>query len=446
MDKMPPNNTNNNNTPQRPLTNNSNSTTIAEIKKNASNNTYNKAPEKRKISVISVFGFVVIMLALGGITFLFLKQNNDINATLSTLSAAQAQLYNEFSSLSSNLADNSTPAAQGATTATSMHSIILGENTTPAESTPVTETTPKPTTTPIPTTTPEPTTTPTPTTTPAPTTTQPTMTEPPTTTEKPTPSAPVIPFTQKYVSMYLGNNEYRIPIIQTLPMHDYNWDNVLKSKNGYKYYTENGRKNSLIGIDVSSHQKEIDWNKVKASGVEYAIIRVGFRGYGAAGTIVLDEYFHTNIQAALKAGLKVGVYFFSQAITEAEAIEEAEFLLKEIKGYNITFPVVYDPEDISGDTARTDGLSGEQITNQCIAFCERIKQAGYTPMIYANKRWTLTRIDLTRLTDYDLWLAAYVDQPDIPYLFKMWQYSSSGTVDGINGSVDLNVSFKDYSK
>ncbi|MBO5229049.1 MAG: glycoside hydrolase family 25 protein [Lachnospiraceae bacterium] len=447
MDKTPQTNNNVNNT--KPLTS-SNSTTIADIKRNAaSNNTYNKAPERRKISVISVFGFIVIMLALGGVTFLFLKQNNDINATLSTLSAAQSQLYDEFASLNYNLANNDVPTTTPpVTSGTPIHTIEISKDTT-TEGTSEIESTPAPTTTqapttPMPTTTPEPTTTPAPTTTPQPTTT-PTPTIPPETTT-PKVDTPVTHFTQKYVSMYLGGGEYRIPIIQTLPMHDYNWDNVLQQKNGLKYYTENGKKNSLIGVDVSSHQKEIDWNKVKASGVEYAIIRVGFRGYGEAGTIVLDEYFHTNIQAALKAGLKVGVYFFSQAITEAEAIEEAEFLLNEIKGYNITFPVVYDPEDISGDKARTDGLSGEQITNQCIAFCERIKQAGYTPMIYANKRWTLTRIDLTRLTDYDLWLAAYVEQPDIPYLFTMWQYSSTGKVDGINGSVDLNISFKDYSK
>lgn len=417
MDKTPQtNNTTNVNNSKR--LNNSNSTTISDIKKSTANNTNNTVSDKRKISVISVFGFITIMLALGGVTFLFLKQNNDINATLSTLSAAQSQFYDELAVLSSNLANSDAPTTPG----TPIHTIDLGKNTTPADTSAEESTT-------------EPTTTPPDTTTPMPTTTAPT-----------TDNNPGTHFTQRYVSMYLGGNEYRIPIIQTLPMHDYNWENVLTQNNGLKYYTENGKKASLIGIDVSSHQKEIDWNKVKAAGVEYAIIRVGFRGYGAAGTIVLDEYFHSNIQAALKAGLKVGVYFFSQAITEEEAIEEAEFLLNEIKGYDITFPVVYDPEDISGDTARTDGLSGEQITNQCIAFCERIKEAGYTPMIYANKRWTLTRIDLTRLTSYDLWLAAYVDTPDIPYLFKMWQYSASGKVDGINGDVDLNISFKDYSK
>ncbi len=412
MDKTPQtNNTNNINNGKR--LNNSNSTTIADIKKNSANNTNNTASDKRKISVISVFGFIIIMLALGGVTFLMLKQNNDINATLSTLSAAQSQFYDELALLNSSLTNNGTAP----TPSTPIHTIDLGKNTTPAD-TSVEESTPEPTTTPV-------TTTP---------------------TTPPSVDNPDTHFTQRYVSMYLGGNEYRIPIIQTLPMHDYNWENVLQQKNGLKYYTANGKKTSLIGIDVSSHQKEIDWNKVKASGVEYAIIRVGFRGYGAAGTIVLDEYFHSNIQAALKAGLKVGVYFFSQAITEDEAIEEAEFLLNEIKGYDISFPVVYDPEDISGDTARTDGLSGEQITSQCIAFCERIKEAGYTPMIYANKRWTLTRIDLTRLTAYDLWLAAYVDAPDIPYLFTMWQYSATGKVDGVNGDVDLNISFKDYSK
>lgn len=411
-----------------------------------------------KTSLATIFGFLFLLIFIGGIALVLIKQNFDMNSTLSTLSAAQSQFMEDFAVLSSDVGKLQTTPQPTETTDIPVHTLDIREtpsSTEPTSTTPV-ETTPKPTAPPATTTKPEPTTpqptTPEPTT-PQPTTPQPTTPEP--TTPQPTTPQPTTPVettpgnvstVQEYVPMWLGNNEYRIPIIPSVPKHNYIWENIVTPKNGLKYYTENGKKTSYEGIDVSSHQKDIDWAKVKAAGIDFAIIRVGFRGYGT-GAIVLDDYFTKNIEGALAAGIKVGVYFFSQALNETEAIEEADLVIEQLKKYKnkITYPVVYDAEDISNDTARTDGLLGAQITSNCIAFCEKIKEAGYTPMIYANKRWFLTRLDLTRLTDYDLWHAAYVDAPDTPYMFTMWQYSASGKVDGINGSVDLNISFKDYS-
>ena len=398
-----------------------------------------------KTSLVTIFGFFFLLLFIGGISLVLIKQNSDINSTLSTLSAAQSQFMEDLAVLSSDVGNlqTTTPVQ---TTDIPVHTLDISGTTGSTAPTTTEPTTPEPTappettskqepTTPAPTTTPEPTTTPTPTTTP-----QPTATPPETTTGN-------VSTVQEYVPMWLSNKEYRIPIIASLARNNYNWNNIKVSENGLKYYTENGKKVSLEGVDVSSHQKDIDWTKVKAAGIDFAIIRVGFRGYGT-GAILIDDYFTKNIEGALAAGLKVGVYFFSQAINEAEAIEEADFVIEQLKKYKdkITYPVVYDAEDIPNDTARTDDLLGEQITNNCIAFCERIKDAGYTPMIYANKRWFLTRLDLTRLTDYDMWHAAYVDAPDTPYMYTIWQYTDSGKVAGISGSVDLNISFVDYSK
>ncbi len=176
------------------------------------------------------------------------------------------------------------------------------------------------------------------------------------------------------------------------------------------------------------------------------MVRVGYRSYGG-GEIKLDDSFAKNLSGASEAGIKTGVYFFSQAVSTDEAIEEADAILDAIKPFDITYPVVFDWEIIYDDKARTDNVPVETLTDSCIAFCERIKSAGYTPMIYQNKRTTLFKLDLPRLQDYDFWLAEYNDEgPSYYYDIDMWQYSCKGTVPGISGEVDLNISFKDYSK
>lgn len=238
--------------------------------------------------------------------------------------------------------------------------------------------------------------------------------------------------------------EIWIPVIEGVPEFSKNREQI-KNRNGRMYYVENAEIDSILGVDVSVHQNDIDWESVKASGIDFAMIRLGFRGYGS-GEPGIDDNFVANVKGARAAGLDVGVYFFSQAITAEEAVEEAQLVIDNLKNLDITYPVVYDWEIIYDDTARTDDVPVDILTDSCIAFCESVKEAGYTPMIYQNKKTTMFKLDLNRLTDYDFWLAEYNSEPTYYYDFTMWQYTSTGSVPGIEGDVDLNICFKDYSK
>ena len=236
-----------------------------------------------------------------------------------------------------------------------------------------------------------------------------------------------------------------VRIRDEIQKHDYNEEGFVKDDEGQYTYWENGQKVSLKGVDVSKYQEAIDWNKVAADGVEFAIIRLGFRGMGTNGTCELDPYFKQNIEGAKAAGIDVGVYFFTQAKTVEEAKEEARFVIDSLEGYDITWPVVFDTEKITSyAAARANALSIETRTACAKAFLEEIKAAGYTPMLYANTRWSILNLDLAQLSDYDFWYAYYGDDIYYPYQFSMWQYTSSGTVDGIKGNADLNISLKDY--
>lgn len=199
------------------------------------------------------------------------------------------------------------------------------------------------------------------------------------------------------------------------------------------------------GIDVSSHQQEIDWQKVKANGVDFAMIRAGYRGY-SEGTIKMDAFFEQNIQGALENGIQVGVYFFSQALNEQEAREEAKTLLGWIKEYDVTFPVVYDWETVEAESPRTAEMEGEAVSRCALAFCKEVEDAGYTPAVYFSARMALLYYDLSLIRDYDFWLAEYHDAPNFYYNFQIWQYTASGKVDGINGNVDMNLCFKKYGE
>ena len=199
-----------------------------------------------------------------------------------------------------------------------------------------------------------------------------------------------------------------------------------------------------LGIDVSEFQGEvIDWKQVKESGVEFVMVRLGYRAYGESGSLVLDAMYEQNVKNALEAGLQVGVYFFSQAVSPAEAVEEAEFVLEHLKHYNITGPVVFDTEEIKWDSARTDGNTRQDFTNYCKVFCDTIEHAGYDPMIYANLKWMTFTLDMEQLTEYDFWYADYHETPQCPYEYKIWQYSETGAVPGITGNVDLNLWFQE---
>lgn len=229
-------------------------------------------------------------------------------------------------------------------------------------------------------------------------------------------------------------------ILSNVKKHNYNWE-YLKNDGSHITYSDTSQYTVRNGIDVSYHQGTIDWEKVKAAGYDFAIIRIGYRGYGASGVLKVDTKFHENIKGAQKAGLDVGVYFFAQAINEEEAIEEANFVLETLKGYTLQLPVVYDPELIRDDTARTDNISGEQFTKNTIVFCNMIKKAGFEPMIYSNMIWEASLFDMTQLQEYPFWYADYERIPQTPYDFTMWQYSEKGSVDGVTGPVDLNAWF-----
>ncbi len=248
-----------------------------------------------------------------------------------------------------------------------------------------------------------------------------------------------------------GRNKERflIPVSDEIAPNPLDFRNWIKAEDtadniGRYEYIKDGEVVSICGIDVSKYQGDIDWEKVKASGVEYAIIRLGYRGMNE-GTLELDPYYLDNVKDAAKAGIKVGIYFFSQAKNQEEAVEEAEFVLEHIKDYKITYPVVFDTEEVTTYDARANGLTRAERTDCCIAFCEKIKEAGYTPMIYANTRYMVMGLELERLGDYDKWFAYYGNSHIFPYEFTMLQYSDTGRVPGIDGAVDLDVSFVDYA-
>ena len=252
-----------------------------------------------------------------------------------------------------------------------------------------------------------------------------------------------------FVFQDVEENSYRAELLENVPRNTYDFSKLhTDEQTGFKTYEdeENGV-TSRIGIDVSEFQGEdIDWRQVRESGIEFVIIRLGYRAYGETGELVLDDMFDRNMQGALDAGLDVGVYFFSQAITPGEAVEEAEFVLEHVRGYEIDGPIVYDTEEIKGDTARTDNNTRQEFTNYCKVFCDTIEQAGYDPMIYANMKWMAFTLDMEQLADYDFWYADYHDVPQCPYEYEIWQYSETGAVPGINANVDLNVWFQKSSE
>lgn len=215
-----------------------------------------------------------------------------------------------------------------------------------------------------------------------------------------------------------------------------------------------GTAHIAYGIDVSKYQENIDWKAVKNSGIDFAMIRAGYRGY-EKGTLNVDSYFYQNMNGALNAGVDVGVYFFSQAVSVSEAIEEANFVLSLVKSYDITYPIVIDTEYANEmHTGRADNIDKQTRTAIVKAFCDTVSQRGYEPMIYANKWWLMDALDMNQLKNYDVWLAHYTgatqnnplaNMSDYQGTYTMWQYTDIGRVNGIDTVVDCNVSFKKYN-
>lgn len=237
-----------------------------------------------------------------------------------------------------------------------------------------------------------------------------------------------------------GGKFHFVPINRELELNTLDKANLNILESGEFQYLTDGQVISHKGIDVSSHQGNIDWNLVAQDGVEFAIIRVGYRGYGSEGRLVVDEKFEDNIKGAKAAGIKVGVYFFSQAINETELLEEANLVLEQIAPYSIECPVVYDVEKTSA-AGRMNAISVEDRTHLTQLFCQTIENSGYKPMIYHNTEMGALLINIAELEKYDKWYASYSDQMFYPYEYKIWQYSDKGKIQGISTDVDLNISF-----
>ena len=235
-----------------------------------------------------------------------------------------------------------------------------------------------------------------------------------------------------------------MPLLDSVPKNTYDPALFAKDELTGKISYNDGTVYSVAGIDVSVYQGEIDWQQVKDSGVEFVIIRCGNRGY-VTGSLNEDVNFRHNIEGALNAGLDVGVYYFSQAVDMQEALDEAEFIIDLLDGYELTLPVFYDWEvviDPDGDAVRASDIDPDLLTSNFLVFAQRLELEGYEAAVYANKKTAVWKYDLSRLDGYDIWYAEYSDVPTMPYDFAMWQYSSKGAVPGINGNVDLNIRFK----
>lgn len=241
--------------------------------------------------------------------------------------------------------------------------------------------------------------------------------------------------------VYSGGQYHIVPIDYSLKQHGWQNANLNILETGEYQYLQDGQVISHKGIDVSEFQGNIDWNLVAQDGVEFAFIRVAYRGYGT-GKLVEDANFDANVQGAQAAGIKVGAYIYSQAVTEEEVLEEANLVLSKISPYQMDCPIVFDVEKVAGAEGRMNALSIEDRTRFAQIFCQTIENAGYRPMLYYNTEMGIMMLGLEALEGYDKWFAAYREDFYYPYDFKIWQYSQSGRVQGIASDVDLNISFE----
>lgn len=233
-------------------------------------------------------------------------------------------------------------------------------------------------------------------------------------------------------------------ILADVDKHDYDFNNKLINENNKIKYKD-GDKESVAGIDLSKHNGNVDFSKLKEAGIDFVMLRIAARGYGS-GIINLDEKFVEYATAAKSNGIDIGVYFYSQAINKDEAIEEACYAVGAVANFGVKYPIAIDVETVEGDASRTDNLTVNERSEYVKAFCDTVKQYGYNPIIYANKSMLVAGLDLKMLDEYDVWLADTSVPTDYPYDFSMWQYNNTGAIDGIEGNVDLNISFIDYSE
>ncbi|RKM57518.1 hypothetical protein D6855_13295 [Butyrivibrio sp. CB08] len=237
---------------------------------------------------------------------------------------------------------------------------------------------------------------------------------------------------------------YFFPISDKIEHHGFEEADFEVGDDGFlEYVGDDSTVEAKNGIDVSRFQGSIDWEKVAKAGVDFAIVRAGLRGT-TEGKLLVDDCFEDNVLGATENGIDVGVYFYSQAVNEEEAKEEVQMILDLIEPYDITYPVVIDVESAESDSARTANLSTDDYELVVETFCKTVKQAGYTPMIYGNVKSFTLLMDAEDVDKYDIWIAYYGLPLYYPYHFNMWQYTSTGRVDGIDGDVDLNICITDY--
>lgn len=228
----------------------------------------------------------------------------------------------------------------------------------------------------------------------------------------------------------------KIKISPNIPRH--NWDfGKLDDSARFKNYVEDDGTRKRVGIDVSEHQGLINW-EAASSEIDFAFVRLGYRGY-ANGNLVTDAYYSTNMQGAIANGVPVGVYFYSQATSYEEGVEEANYVLSLLGEYNLSYPIVLDREDPMQEDARTNNMTVEQHTQAALGFLETITAAGRSAMIYTNQMYYALYFDLEQIYKYPVWFAQYANEPVWPYEFSIWQYSESGEVPGVSGPVDMNI-------
>ncbi|MBO6298266.1 MAG: glycoside hydrolase family 25 protein [Lachnospiraceae bacterium] len=245
-------------------------------------------------------------------------------------------------------------------------------------------------------------------------------------------------FYSDYVFYQIPGGYRFVPVEESRPKNEITKDRLEKDEHGWYQYVVDGEVRSVPMLDVSQFQGEIDWQAVADAGIRHAMIRLGYRGYGS-GKLMIDECFEANVQGATEAGIEVGVYFFSQAISDAEAHEEAELVLEQLKPYAIDLPVAIDVEPITTDTARADALDKADRTRYVRTFLEDIRAAGYTPMIYGGVVSFFEMLEPAEIQDYLVWYAFYDNYIYYPYPVQGWQYSEKAHVPGVTGIADMNM-------
>lgn len=240
--------------------------------------------------------------------------------------------------------------------------------------------------------------------------------------------------------------DIEIQTVKGAEVNTYTADNLVTDENGIPAYYENGQKISHLGIDLSEFQGDVDFAAMKEAGVEFVMLRIGGRYYGDDGVLYTDNSFDTNYEKAKAAGLKVGAYFFSQAISAEDAKQEANYTLEKLNKRALDYPIGFDWENIQEEAARTDKVTGDQLTDIAEAFCDTVTDAGYKAIVYSNTSQMLIMYDFETMKDYDFWLADYREFPTMYYKFDMWQYSKDGKIAGVEGTVDMNISFTDFTE